>query len=148
MASARSWPPGPSLVPGVFIFFSLGINRWTLFIARKFLSKVIKYKWFSIFSLIFSFFLGPLVIYVLSLVNSILLYIIVVSSNASLQTQALEVSSEITENFYNRRLHYASIHVGRSTTVVSYILQLLQSLSSKGTKHCQGEGVLCVGAGN
>ena len=39
-------------------------------------SKVDKYKWFSVFFLIMSFFLIPATIYGLSLINTVLLYLV------------------------------------------------------------------------
>lgn len=64
---------------GIAAFYPITFMRWPLFIARSFGRKVIKYKWFSIFYLILSFFLGPLVIFGLSLLNTILMYTIVVT---------------------------------------------------------------------
>lgn len=54
--------------------------RFPLFVAKIFGSKVLKYKWFSIFYLIMSFLLIPLFIYALSLLNTVLLYIVVLAS--------------------------------------------------------------------
>ena len=53
--------------------------RWPLFIAKQFGRKVIKYKWFSIFYLILSFFLAPLLILGLYSVNDYLMYTIVIT---------------------------------------------------------------------
>jgi len=62
---------------GVAIYFVLPFMRWPLFIAKKFGSKVVKYKWFSIFYLLVSFILLPMIIYVSSLTNLIFLYVLV-----------------------------------------------------------------------
>ena len=64
---------------GVLAFYPLSFMRWPLFIAKQFGRKVIKYKWLSIFYLILSFFLGPLLIFGLSLVNTYLMYILVIT---------------------------------------------------------------------
>ena len=64
---------------GFASFYPINFMRWPLFIARSFGRNIIKYKCFSIFYLILSFFLGPLVIFGLSLLNTILMYTIVVT---------------------------------------------------------------------
>ena len=48
---------------GIIIFFLIPQMRWPLFIAKKGGDKAVKYKWFSIFYLISSFFLLPLGFY-------------------------------------------------------------------------------------
>merc|ERR1712243_90025 len=62
---------------GFVIFYPVPFMRWPLFIGKIFGSKVEKYKWFSLFYLILSFILLPLIIYGLSLINTILLYVCV-----------------------------------------------------------------------
>jgi len=64
---------------GVLAFYPISFMRWPLFIAKQFGRKVVKYKWLSIFYLILSFFLGPLLIFSLSLVNTYLMYSIVIT---------------------------------------------------------------------
>ena len=64
---------------GVLTFYPISFMRWPLFVAKQFGRKVIKYKWLSIFYLIMSFFLGPLLIFSLSLVNTYLMYTIVIT---------------------------------------------------------------------
>jgi len=64
---------------GVAVFYPVSFMRWPLFIARNFGRKVIKYKWFSIFYLILSFFLGPIIIFGLSITNTLLMYVLVVT---------------------------------------------------------------------
>ena len=63
-------------VCGITLFFIIPFMRWPLFVAKIFGSKVLQYKWFSIFYLIMSFFIIPLIILCLSLINTVLLYII------------------------------------------------------------------------
>ena len=48
---------------GILLFFLVPKLRWPLFMARKAGDKAVKYKWFSIFYLIASFFLLPLGFY-------------------------------------------------------------------------------------
>ena len=48
---------------GIILFFIIPKMRWPLFIARKFGEKAVKYKWFSIFYIVSSFFFLPLMIY-------------------------------------------------------------------------------------
>lgn len=50
--------------------------RFPLFLAIKFGNKAVKYKWFSIFYIVASFFLLPLAFYGLSLIDTILMEII------------------------------------------------------------------------
>jgi len=59
---------------GIIIFFLIPQMRWPLFIAKKGGDKAVKYKWFSIFYLISSFFLLPLGFYALSLIHHDLVY--------------------------------------------------------------------------
>jgi len=61
---------------GIILFFIIPKMRWPLFIARKFGEKAVKYKWFSIFYIVSSFFFLPLMIYGLSLVNALLVYVV------------------------------------------------------------------------
>ena len=65
---------------GIVLFYVLPFMRWPLFVARMFGSRVLKYKWFAIFYLMMSFFLIPISIYALSVINTILLYVVVVFS--------------------------------------------------------------------
>jgi len=64
-------------VSGLLLFYPIPFMRWPLFMAKILGSKVEKYKWFSIFYLVTSFFLIPLAIYGLSLINTVVLYIVV-----------------------------------------------------------------------
>ena len=48
---------------GILAFFILPQMRWPLFMAKKFGEKAVKFKWFSIFYIITSFFLLPLLFY-------------------------------------------------------------------------------------
>ena len=83
-------------VSGLLLFYPIPFMRWPLFMAKILgskvkksllslfllfslfgLFKVEKYKWFSIFYLATSFFLIPLAIYGLSLINTVVLYIVV-----------------------------------------------------------------------
>ena len=64
-------------ISGLVLFYPLPFMRWPLFVAKTLGSKVEKYKWFSVFYLILSFFLIPAAIYGLSLINTLLLYTVV-----------------------------------------------------------------------
>ena len=48
---------------GILVFFIVPQLRWPLFMAKKLGEKAIKFKWFSIFYIITSFFLLPLCFY-------------------------------------------------------------------------------------
>lgn len=48
---------------GIILFFLIPQMRWPLVLARKCGEKAVKYKWFSIFYLVTSFFLLPLGFY-------------------------------------------------------------------------------------
>ena len=69
-------------ISGLLLFYPLPFMRWPLFVAKTLGSKVEKYKWFSVFYLILSFFLIPAAIYGLSLINTVLLYIVVTLSTS------------------------------------------------------------------
>ena len=48
---------------GILLFFIIPRMRFPLFMAIKFGNKAVKYKWFSIFYIVASFFLLPLIFY-------------------------------------------------------------------------------------
>jgi sodium-dependent phosphate cotransporter len=64
-------------VCGILLFYLVPFMRWPLLVAKIFGRRVLKYKWFSIFYLILSFFLIPAIIYGLSNINTFLLYIVI-----------------------------------------------------------------------
>ena len=64
-------------IAGLLIFYPLPFMRWPLFVAKTLGSKVEKYKWFSVFYLILSFFLIPAAIYGLSLINTVVLVLVI-----------------------------------------------------------------------
>ena len=45
---------------GILAFFIIPQMRWPLFMAKKLGEKAVKFKWFSIFYIVSSFFLLPL----------------------------------------------------------------------------------------
>merc|ERR1712032_931507 len=59
-------------ISGIILFYALPFMRWPLLVAKIFGQKVDKYKWFSVFFLIMSFFVIPATIYGLSLLITIL----------------------------------------------------------------------------
>merc|ERR1711976_1005997 len=59
---------------GIFLFFLIPVLRCPLFMSLKLGEKAVKYKWFSIFYILTSFFLLPLVFYGLSLIHTVLVY--------------------------------------------------------------------------
>ena len=48
---------------GILAFFIIPQMRWPLFMAKKLGEKAVKFKWFSIFYIVTSFFLLPLCFY-------------------------------------------------------------------------------------
>lgn len=64
---------------GVLLLFPIPFLRMPLFMANKMGKTVIKYKWFSIFYILLFFVVGPFAIYGLSLLNTVLMYVVVIS---------------------------------------------------------------------
>ena len=54
-------------ITGIVIFYPIPFMRWPLPMARMLGNTTAKYRWFSVFYLIFSFFLLPLFVFSLSL---------------------------------------------------------------------------------
>ena len=62
---------------GIVLFYIIPFARLPLFAAKLWGSKVLQYNWFFALYLITSFILLPVIIYGLSLINTVLLYIVV-----------------------------------------------------------------------
>ena len=62
---------------GIVLFYIIPFARLPLFAAKLWGGKVLQYKWFFALYLITSFILLPVTIYGLSLINTVLLYIVV-----------------------------------------------------------------------